>query len=88
MSSLLRASAPVAVALLALLLPTVCHADQITAWPRERPNQSLAELQERLVTLYDSRPKLEYRLRGAALSLSLEPGSSCTGACLTLAGSF
>lgn len=88
MSSVFRVSAPVAAALLALLLPGVGHADQITAWPREHPNQSLAELQERLVTLYDNRPKLEYKLKGAALSLSLEPGSSCTGACLTLAGSF
>lgn len=85
MSSLFRVSALVAAA---LLLPGVCHADQIAVWPRDPLSQSLPELQQRLVTLYDNRPKLEYRVRGAALSLSLEPGSSCTGACLTLAGSF
>lgn len=78
----------------ALLLPGVSHAEQLSAWssdplvPRDSLRLTLSELQT-LAPLFDGgRPRFAYKLRGDMLSIALEPGSPCTGACLTLVGWF
>ena len=42
----------------------------------------------RLAALMAQRPSLEYTPRDSSLTLALEPGSPCTGACFKLVGWF
>ena len=53
--------------------------------PRVSPS---ATANTELATLMMRRPSLGYTPRDWALTLSLEPGAPCTGACLKLAGWF
>ncbi len=71
----------------ALLLPAVGRAEEPAAKHRD-PMLSMPELQQLAAFFNEGRPRLEYRLQGAQLSVALEPGAPCTGACLTLAGWF
>jgi hypothetical protein len=53
-----------------------------TAEPLRSPTEA------RLAALLAQRPALEYSALDSSLTVSLEPGSPCTGACLKLIGWF
>jgi len=66
-------------------------------WPDQKASTSslpssgyelVSPTDAQLAALMARRPALEYTPRDSSLTLSLEPGSHCTGACLKLVGSF
>lgn len=71
--------------------PTAASSWPTAATSGTRFQASASELSPsdaQLAALLARRPTLEYTPRDSSLTLSLEPGSPCTGACFKLAGWF